>query len=70
MARAGSAEKVTSKNVTSNEKSSEMWGWICRGWIWRFWGVPIFCPEVPKTFKIPSAHKNDYRMGTMVSAFF
>ena len=21
-----------------------------RGWIWRFWGAPIFSPEVPKCF--------------------
>ena len=25
-----------------------MGGWIRRGWIWRFWGAPIFRPEVPK----------------------
>ena len=25
-----------------------MGGWICRGWISRFWGSPIFSPEVPK----------------------
>ena len=28
-----------------------MGGWICRGWIWRFWGAPIFRQEVPKPFK-------------------
>ena len=22
-----------------------MGGWIRRGWIWRFWGAPIFHPE-------------------------
>ena len=25
-----------------------MGGWIRRGWIWRFWGTPIFRPEVLK----------------------
>ena len=28
-----------------------MGGQIRRGWIWRFWGAPIFRPEVPKPFK-------------------
>ena len=28
-----------------------MGGQICRGWIWRFRGAPIFHPEVPKPFK-------------------
>ena len=26
-----------------------MGGWIRRGWIWRFWGTPIFSPEAPNT---------------------
>ena len=25
-----------------------MGGRIRRGWIWRFWGTPIFSPEVSK----------------------
>ena len=25
-----------------------MGGWICRGWISRSWGAPIFSPEFPK----------------------
>ena len=28
-----------------------MEGQIRRGWIWRFWGAPIFRPEAPKPFK-------------------
>ena len=28
-----------------------MGGQIRRGWIWRFWGTPVFRPEVPKPFK-------------------
>ena len=28
-----------------------MGGQIRRGRIWRFWGAPIFSPEVPKPFK-------------------
>ena len=28
-----------------------MVGQIRRGWIWRFWGAPIFRPEAPKPFK-------------------
>ena len=28
-----------------------MGGQIRRGRIWRFWGAPIFRPEVPKPFK-------------------
>ena len=27
-------------------------GGMDRAWIWRFWGAPVFCPEVPKPFKI------------------
>ena len=26
-----------------------MGGWIRHGWIWLFWGAPIFSPEVPNT---------------------
>ena len=29
-------------------KRPQMGGQIRRGWIWRFWGAPIFRPEVPK----------------------
>ena len=28
-----------------------MRGWVRRSWIWRFWGAPIFHPEVPNPFK-------------------
>ena len=28
-----------------------MGGQIRRGWIWRFWGAPIFRPDAPKPFK-------------------
>ena len=29
-------------------RGPRMGGWIRRGRIWRFWGAPIFSPEVPK----------------------
>ena len=29
-------------------RGPRMGGWIRRGWISRFWGAPIFSPEVPK----------------------
>ena len=29
-------------------RGPQMGGQICRGRIWRFWGTPIFSPEVPK----------------------
>ena len=29
----------------------QMGGQIRCGWIWRFWGAPIICPEVPKPFQ-------------------
>ena len=31
----------------------------CRAWISRFWGAPIFRPEVPKTFKTSSLGRMD-----------
>ena len=32
-------------------RGPQMGGWIRRGWVCRFWGTPIFRPEVPKPFK-------------------
>ena len=31
-----------------NSEGRKRGGQICRGWIWRFWGAPLFSPEVPK----------------------
>ena len=37
--------------------------WIRRGWIWRFWGAPIFRPEVPKPFQISILGPLDWKSG-------
>ena len=34
----------------SSFRGPQMGGQIRRGWIWRFWGAPIFSPEVPNTY--------------------
>ena len=40
-----------------------MGGQIRRGWSWRFWGAPIFCPEVPKPFKNRCFGPLDWKAG-------
>ena len=47
-----------------------MGGQICRGWIWRFWGAPIFRPEVPKPFKIGIWGPLDRKLGRPKKAKF
>ena len=39
-----------------NFRGPQMGGWIRCGWIWRFWGAPIFCSEVPNPLKIGIWH--------------
>ena len=38
--------RVRGRWHTPNVRGPHMGGQIRRGWIWRFWGAPIFCPEV------------------------
>ena len=40
-----------------------MGGQIRRGWFWRFWGAPIFRPEVPNPLKIGIWGPLDWSLG-------
>ena len=42
-----------------------MGGWIRRGWIWRFWGAPIFRLEVPKCEKNASSNSLNLSVSLM-----
>ena len=44
-------------------RGPQMGGEIRRGWIWRFWGAPIFRPEAPNPFKIGIWGPLDWKSG-------